>query len=171
MDRPRAGRLLIVGSVLVLRAAAQGAGPKEANVRRGRVAVEAPAKARKAAPVAGSGPGGNAMSDAELDHGFRCDPMKWADSADTLAGAWVRTVLLKTPKEGDGAILRRERDRLFAMQTEDGHIGENTVGALMRLLDLGCPPGGGGGVPESLEGDARQGGRGAWRPTAAAPRS
>ena len=80
------------------------------------------------------------MADIELDHGFRYDPMKWAESADTLDGAWVRTMVLGQPKEGDGAIIQEECDRLVAQQTDDGHLGEGTVGALMRLLDLGCPP-------------------------------
>lgn len=80
------------------------------------------------------------MSDTGFDYGFRYDPMEWANTADTLDGAWVRTIVLKQPKEGDEATIGKECDRLFARQTADGHIGEGTVGALMRLLDLGCPP-------------------------------
>jgi len=73
-------------------------------------------------------------------YGFRYDPMKWAQAADALDGAWVRTMVLKRPKDGDEATLAKECDRLFARQEADGHIGEETHSALMRLLDLGCPP-------------------------------
>ena len=82
---------------------------------------------------------GAATLGTDLDYGFRYDPVKWAESADTLAGAWVRTIVLKAPKEGDAAILQTECDRLLAPQSDDGRIGDNTEGALMRLLDLGCP--------------------------------
>lgn len=67
------------------------------------------------------------------------DLMEWVQSTDTLDGAWVRTMVLGHPWEGDKAIIRKECDRLFAQQTADAHIAENTAGALMRLLDLGCP--------------------------------
>ncbi|MDP6361173.1 MAG: hypothetical protein QF473_39030, partial [Planctomycetota bacterium] len=79
------------------------------------------------------------MSDTNHDHGFRYDPMKWAESADSLDGAWVRTMLLKQPKEGDAAIIAEECDRLFAQQTVDSQNGKETHNSLMRLLDLGFP--------------------------------
>jgi len=73
-------------------------------------------------------------------YGFRHDPMQWALSADSLDGAWVRTAVLKQPKPGDADIMSAEIGRIFARQKADGHIGDNTAGALMRLLDLGCAP-------------------------------
>jgi hypothetical protein len=73
-------------------------------------------------------------------YGFRHDPMRWAASADGLDAAWVRTLALTQPNPGDRAVIAEEIERIFARQRPDGHIGEETHAALMRLLDLGCPP-------------------------------
>ena len=73
-------------------------------------------------------------------YGFRHDPMEWAASADGLDAAWVRTVVLETPKPADAEVITKEIARIFAQQTPEGHIGNETHSALMRLLDLGCSP-------------------------------
>ena len=80
------------------------------------------------------------MTQSQQDYGFRHDPMEWAQSTDTLDGAWVRTMILEQPKEGDDAIIAKECDRLFAKQAADSPDGGETPGILMRLLDLGFPP-------------------------------
>jgi len=87
------------------------------------------------------------MTDIESEYGFRCDPMEWAKTADTLDGAWVRTMVLEEPKEGDEVIIQKECDRLLAQQAVDSQNGKETHNSLMRLLDLGYPP----GKPESQE--------------------
>ena len=75
-------------------------------------------------------------------HGFRQDPMEWVRSAGGLHAAWVRSIVLGQPKSKDADIVAAEIERILAQQKPDGHIGrdEQTPGALMRLLDLGCPP-------------------------------
>lgn len=73
-------------------------------------------------------------------YGFRDDPVEWARSADSLDAAWVRALVLGQPKPSDEAIITDEIERIFAQQKPNGHIGddEQTPGALMRVLDLGC---------------------------------
>ena len=80
----------------------------------------------------------------DLDrYGFRHDPMEWARSDGGLHAAWVRSMVLEQPEPQDAAILTAQIARILGQQNPDGHIGgdEQTPGALMRLLDLGCPPG------------------------------
>lgn len=81
------------------------------------------------------------VSDMDLGSwGFRRDPMGWAKSAEGLDAAWVRALVLEQPGPGDAEIIGAEIARVLAQQRPDEHIVEETHGALMRLLVLGCPP-------------------------------
>jgi len=93
--------------------------------------------------LAGSPVGGGEKEETGMSlmsYGFRHDPMEWADSASGLDGAWVRTIVLEQPRPADKGIIAGEIARILAGQRPDGHIGEETHSALMRLLDLGCSP-------------------------------
>ena len=76
---------------------------------------------------------------AELKYGFRYDPMKWVETNTSPEAAQLRTFVLKTPQPGDGELLKKEIDRIFAKQKEDGSIGKDTHGLLARAIEFGCP--------------------------------
>ncbi|MHC4561399.1 MAG: DOMON domain-containing protein [Planctomycetota bacterium] len=77
----------------------------------------------------------------QSQYGFRVDPMTWINESDSVQAAQVRALLLKTPKDGDEAILSAEVERILADQNPDGSLGDhNTTGKLIRLSRLGCDP-------------------------------
>ena len=75
-----------------------------------------------------------------IAHGFRHDPTEWIESAQTLQAAQVRTVLLRGPSPGDARLLQAEVEAILSRQNDDGGLGDNTPGHLIRLMRLGCSP-------------------------------
>ncbi|MBT3266246.1 hypothetical protein HN371_03780 [Candidatus Poribacteria bacterium] len=73
-------------------------------------------------------------------HGFRHDPMSWAQTDDGLEAAIVREQVLGTPAEGDARALADAVSEVLAGQNSDGGFGDDsdgTAGAILKLLDLG----------------------------------
>ncbi len=73
-------------------------------------------------------------------HGFRHDPMSWAQTDDGLEAAIVREQVLGTPAEGDARALADAVSEVRAGQNSDGGFGDDsdgTAGAILKLLDLG----------------------------------
>ena len=74
-------------------------------------------------------------------YGFRYDPMKWAESDETLQGAMVRTLVLGQPCEGDQELIDEAMEKILVEQNDDGSFGgegKATAEKLCRLLELGC---------------------------------
>ena len=75
----------------------------------------------------------------DLKYGFRYDPMKWVETNTSAEAAQLRTFVLKKPQPGDAELLKKEIDKIFAKQKEDGSIGKDTHGSLARAIEFGCP--------------------------------
>ena len=87
-----------------------------------------------------------AMSDLGMEHGFRNDPMQWAENNTSLQGALVRLQILQTSRAGDTELIKAEIDKILAGQLPDGRLSDDekqamqfTAERLIRLAELGCP--------------------------------
>jgi len=75
-------------------------------------------------------------------YGFRYDPMKWAESDETLQGAMVRTLVLEQPRGGDQDLIDETMEKIPVEQNDDGSFGNEgkaTAEKICGLLELGCP--------------------------------
>ena len=86
------------------------------------------------------------MAEEGLKYGFRYDPMKFVESDRSLQGALLRTLVLDSPKPGDGKLIQAEIDKILAEQLPDGRLSDDpkhslqfTAGKLIRLAEMGCP--------------------------------
>ncbi len=68
---------------------------------------------------------GSAMAAPTLEHGFRQDPMTWAERDGTLQGAMVRTLVLGKPKRGDKKLIGAEIDKILSQQLDDGRLDDH----------------------------------------------
>ncbi len=83
---------------------------------------------------------------AQLQYGFRYDPMEWLTTSTDLDAVRLRTLVLGEPLPGDRDILEGEITKILAEQQPNGHIGApdvedpiaETGNRLWRLLELGC---------------------------------
>lgn len=77
-----------------------------------------------------------AARQARLRHGFRCDPMEFAERSQTVQGALVRRDVFHMPQPGDEAILEKRIGEILARQKTDGHLADGIKGTAERMLEL-----------------------------------
>ena len=90
----------------------------------------------------------NTMSNARFQHGFRHDPMKWAQNDSSLQAAMVRRVVIATPKPGDQKILDARIEAILSEQQPDGALSDHELHAMLgtgrgkirELMTLGASP-------------------------------
>ena len=81
------------------------------------------------------------LAQAQVDnngkYGFRHDPMKWATESDSLHAAMVRTHVLKQPREGDVATIRKAAAEMLARRKKDlGNAGPHDLIQVAHGLGL-----------------------------------
>ena len=84
--------------------------------------------------------------EADLEYGFRYDPIKFVEEDQSLQGALVRTFISGKPKPDDKKLIQQEIDKILADQLADGRLSDHerhgmqfTAEKLIRVAEMGCP--------------------------------